>query len=517
MLDDESEFQLSSSQVWCDFHAKHVRQALLEWCESNTRRGIGKGSSPDSKLFANLSPLPLAASTLSAEVRCPGINCCWRRELPPAHLSVLESPSRACTPAGPVLSCKKKFRSHRHWDATGCGLPQSGGPVPQSPVPPQWWEFQKWKEWQINNGSAYGRKGGVWAQPTERGAGWSSPEWLFQFCSACLLELSKCVGHSGRARVQNAQSTISRPGACWQVFVFSCAFCLTFFATDLLRVLRALATMWTRCARSKDRLEQHPTVCVWRSPTEWTRAIAKCLVYRAPVWTWGAGSKFVFEHIHDMDLFGRSFVSMDCCVANVSSWLFFVSGGCRFVGVQVKELLVCLVLTVFQNGAHGCTHVVVQRSRRRARKAVCERRRLRGDGIERLRQSSHPPPPLFCISAQSCAAQILDISGLWVTSHDFRLQVQQQLRCTCASSCMTIHQIALGLMVNCWPLLMEPRSSLSTQRMTTSQFWKRTSFVKSVVSCALSAVRSLWPSTMVECSLLNRKKCRRDKPRAQKL
>ena len=63
------------------------------------------------------------------------------------------------------------------------------------------------------------------------------------------------------------------------------------------------------------------------------------------------------------------------------------------------------------------------------------------------------PPRHFLLKAR-----VLDISGFWVTCHDFRLHV-------------VAATATLFMMVNCRPLLTEPHRSLSVQRTTTK--WSR--------------------------------------------
>ena len=70
--------------------------------------------------------------------------------------------------------------------------------------------------------------------------------------------------------------------------------------------------------------------------------------------------------------------------------VFLVSGGCRIVQVRVTELHKSALSGAFDGFQYvvcGCLHVVVQRSRQRARKAACERPGPGADGRSILKCS----------------------------------------------------------------------------------------------------------------------------------
>ena len=58
--------------------------------------------------------------------------------------------------------------------------------------------------------SAFERRSGVWACPTERGAGWKSSLWHIDFCFVCFLDLSQCKGHCGEHVSRKLQAPVSR-------------------------------------------------------------------------------------------------------------------------------------------------------------------------------------------------------------------------------------------------------------------------------------------------------------------
>ena len=142
----------------------------------------------------------------------------------------------------PPLTCgyhTEKFRRQKHGTAV-VPTPNHAEPRPIDGAHPERDRFRNTCPHQIYCGSACRERGSVRAWPTVRYAGWNSLEWLFKFPFACLLELSKCQGHSGRLFLERV-CFLTRV----RMFLPQC---LTTFATGLLRVSSALATVWTRCA-----------------------------------------------------------------------------------------------------------------------------------------------------------------------------------------------------------------------------------------------------------------------------